>query len=103
MDIRCPICGEPWDIDSIHDRVAELHPGEPWLRPDGRYEQARYDKYLRPVKQDFQTRGCVALGGSAEWCQPSQRGQTASAIYDLLGDDLDGAAAMLEDADLLGL
>jgi hypothetical protein len=26
----------------------------------------------------------------------------ALALYDVLGDDIDGAAAMLEDADLLG-
>jgi hypothetical protein len=38
-------------------------------------------------------------------CVPADRGKSniVSEVYDLLGDDMDGAAAMLEDAELMGL
>lgn len=87
MDIRCPKCGEPWDFDTLHDAAEE--------------QESTYDK----VAADFRSRGCAALGwGSCS--EPSEETDrhyglrpqdAASALYDLLGDDMDGAASMLED------
>lgn len=80
MDIKCKKCGEPWDIDTLHD-VAE----------DDR-------RTFNDVRQDFQSRGCEALGGK---CNSETHAHPAiGALYDILGDDIDGAAAMFEDFNL---
>lgn len=81
MDILCPKCGEPWDHDTLHE-VAEDS-----------------DKPYDTVAADFRARGCEALGTkhSAGEAHP-----VISAVYDMLGDDMDGAASMLEDAELFG-
>jgi hypothetical protein len=115
MDIRCTICGEPWEIDSIHEEVEVRYPKpRPWMvpnndLPDGvwelKHDQSIYEKYFDEVRRDFVRRGCVALGGSAEWCKPRQSAnnrEIAQAIYDIMGDDIDGAAAAFEDAEYMG-
>jgi len=92
MDIICPKCGEPWDHDSLHEEVAERE-------LEG--ETATYHGVLR----EFQASGCGvafrAFGGTmGEPCTAAERpysAHAAEALYDLLGDDIDGAAAMLED------
>ena len=86
MDILCSRCGEPWDNDTFHD-VAE--------------EQGI--TYREAVRR-FQAEGCGATG----WCDPcepvnSNRTAVAGMLYDLLGDDVDGAAAMLADAEWMGV
>ena len=86
MDIYCRKCGEPWDNDEIHE-VAE--------------ERGRtYDA----VAAVFRRRGCVALGGTCgEGLEERDsfygltRAEAASALYDVLGDDMDAAASMMED------
>lgn len=85
MDIYCPKCSEPWEIDTLHD-VAD--------------EQG---SSFGEVREDFYRRGCAAIGTR---CNPATVGDASPAIaaaYDLLGDDVDGAASMLEDAEHLGL
>lgn len=93
MDIMCPRCGEPWEIDSIHEEVAE------------RVYEGRTATYAS-VAREFQSRGCAAFTAYGARCTglPDKgRAAAASAMYDLLGDDLDGAASMLEDAEHFGL
>jgi hypothetical protein len=51
----------------------------------------------------FRVVGCEALGFGHEYVGGDGRAHVASTIYDLLGDDMDGAAAMLEDAEMEGL
>ncbi len=89
MDIYCPRCGEPWDNDCLHEEAEErknLH------LPGGDY---------KTVLRQFQSEGCQALHAAygAGQCERSNslRASVASAMYDLLGDDVDGAAAMMED------
>ena len=84
MDVYCPVCGEPWEIDTFHD-VAE--------------EQARK---FRDVVDEFARVGCVATG----WVSPDRctarenaRADMARALFDVMGDDIDGVASMLEDFD----
>lgn len=86
MDIYCPKmgCGEVVDMDYLHDVAEETN--------------STYTAVMR----DFQQRGCLALGDTHSE-NGSDRGVYAEALYDLLGDDLDGAAAMMEDfPDLFG-
>jgi hypothetical protein len=90
MDIYCPKtgCGEPVDMDYLHD-VAD--------------EQGRT---YTEVVHDFQARGCEALGEShavRAASNDSFRAEVMASMFDLLGDDVDGAAAMMEDAEYLGL
>ena len=89
MDIMCRICGEPWEIDTFHD-VAED-------------EGITFDEATRRFRAD----GCFATGWYSKPCEPSTDPQQratnmiAGELMDLLGDDVDGAAAMLEDFRLI--
>jgi len=100
MDIRCPICTEPWDNDCLHDRAEELGHRCDGIRPDSPCADGCV-KYTE-VARDFRVRGCEALGTDHGDMRP-ENGGVASAIYDLMGDDMDGAASAFEDAEMLGL
>lgn len=88
MDLMCPRCTEPWDFDSLHDEAAES------------------DRTYSQVAADFRTRGCLALESAfgSMLCEPvhNLRAAAADAMYDLLGDDMDGAASMMEDFEMMG-
>jgi len=94
MDIMCPRCGEPWDNDELHEEASH------------RQEEGLNSSYAT-VAADFRVRGCGAFTAYGAECNAealgSGRAAAASALYDLLGDDMDGAAAMLDDGAYLGL
>lgn len=95
MDHICPRCGEPTDNDSFHEEVSE------------RALEGQETTY-REVMREFQTKGCgVALrslyGGDACERSDSLRAHAAAALGDVLGDDTDGLASMMEDFDALGV
>jgi hypothetical protein len=88
MDILCPKCGEPVDHDELHERAKET--------------MRHYDD----VAREFREIGCAALG--FKHAVPGQRPIEAEArataargVYDALGDDMDGAAALFEDLGIL--
>ena len=84
MDIYCPKCGEPWDIDSLHDTDADLS--------------------FREAQAVFRNDGCgVLFGGRPCGSTTAARQNVMAAVYDLMGDDLDGCASMFEDAETMGL
>jgi hypothetical protein len=87
-DIRCPKCLEPWDNDSLHEAVDE------GLFPN-------YDAAAKAFRKD----GCAAIGGRHNQVDPESAGAraTVSMIYDLLGDDMDGAMSEMDDAEMMGL
>ena len=90
MDVYCSKCAEPWDNDCIHDEV------------DARHESGDKTATYTKVMREFQRDGCKALalaygGGCDGDTGDSTRAALAGAAYELLGDDMDGAAAMLED------
>lgn len=120
MDIYCRKCGEPWDMDTLHDEISEriaigdLAPlPERDIRKHTSPEYKRYlqvyDGYYRRVREEFYSKGCKALyaftGGTASWCVPkvSPQGSAMGAMIDIMGDDLDGIASMMDDADALGM
>lgn len=80
MDVLCPRCAEPWDNDELHDV------------PGMTYALA---------SQRFREEGCKVFTG--ELCEKSDNEMAlmARTAYDLLGDDMDGAASMMEDYGLL--
>ena len=99
MDLYCPKCGEPWENDTFHD-IAESRE----TRWDG-----KAPRDYRGIAADFRRRGCAALAPeyTSGPCTPRadeprdgdglSKSEKAAVLYDLLGDDMDGAAAMLED------
>ena len=74
MDLYCPLCGIAVDFGEVEN-----------------------------VK-NWQKLGCKSLGFE---CDPAPdeadktRASVADALYDILGDDIDGAAAMLEDYEMM--
>lgn len=86
MDVFCPRCGEPVDPDYFHD-VAEEN-----------------GTSYRQVSRDFQSRGCEALGEPrCERAPDSLRAEVSAAMFDLMGDDVDGVASMMDDFEYMGL
>lgn len=91
MDVLCRICGEPWDTYTFHDVAAEQHIT---------YQEAT---------ANFRKQGCKAIGWGHSHCKPQQfadpeahdgeltAAQKSGILQDLLGDDMDGIAAMTED------
>lgn len=96
MELTCPRCGDTYDNDEIHEEVSE------------RALIGETTTYAE-VAAEFRTEGCgIALRelyGSTGPCERvrSMRTEAASALAELLGDDMDGYAAMMEDADMLGI
>ena len=80
MDLICTRCGEPWDLD----HVLHENPGG-FVRKGGLIRRCPTCPHDEP-KLDPQTR---------------QRLAAVAAMAELLGDDVDGLAAVLEDSDLL--
>lgn len=99
MDLYCPICLEPWDNDTLHDVADEA-------AFDNDTERDSYAK----VAALFRTKGCgVAFFGTGYQhghCRPPEpqddgfERSAVGIIYELLGDDMDGAASMMEDLGL---
>jgi hypothetical protein len=80
MDINCPKCGEPWDMDELH-YVAEEN----------------QTTFTEEVKK-FSTAGCQVFDGQP-CTEPADRTRAlaAAVALELLGDDVDGIAAFMED------
>ena len=76
MDIFCPVCGEPWDLDELHDV-----PGIP-------FEAAR---------RGFAAEGCGVFGTKHNSTIDSDRATKSAVLHELLGDDIDGIASLMED------
>ena len=98
MDILCPKCGEPWDMDTLHDEAkARIDAGQVpsvW---------AYADVYNALVRM-FTRRGCYALktiGGIRCTRVDNETTAAARAMYAMMPDDLDGCAAMFEDMGLV--
>ena len=123
MDIYCPICSEPWDMDTLHDEISERiaigdlaalpdHDGYNQSSPKYREYREVYDGYYAKVREEFYSKGCNAMyafsGGPNSWCKPDTnpgltRGAAMTALASIMGDDLDGIASMMEDAEYMGM
>jgi hypothetical protein len=77
MDLYCTRCGEPYDMDEVwHNFTPE--------------EKGRWDR----------EKGCPSCYGKEVGKKPF-RAELASTLGDLMGDDVDGLAAEMEDAEAL--
>jgi len=82
MDVYCPTrgCGEPLDQDYFHD-----------------VEDMTYQEASRA----FRSKGCEGIGLTHSTGNDPLRSEAMGAMFDLLGDDVDGAASMMEDFDFM--
>ncbi len=78
MDVYCKRCGEPWDLYGVEhgDLTAE--------------ERDRF----------WRGEDCPSCHGKAVEKRPF-RAELTTVLHDLLGDDVDGLAAELEDAEVM--
>jgi len=79
MDILCPICAEPVDNDELHSYAKEI------------------ESTYQAVAADYRKRGCKAIGMKHSTNSPSAVAARACVVYDILGDDMDGAMAEFTD------
>ena len=76
MDIYCPLCKEPWELDSLHEETDYRYPEyKPWMKaevPEDRqwakprenglyHHQNIYEEYFNKVKNEFYRNGCIAM------------------------------------------
>jgi len=92
MDIRCTTCGEPWDHDELHDIASDRAP----------YEGHDYEKAWAYAVKQFHSLGCEAFGCAHNATPNKSAAAIADVLFDIMGDDTDGIAAMLEDAEWMG-
>lgn len=86
MDVYCPRCAEPWDPYEFHDVAVE--------------QETTYDA----IRRRFFTEGCgVTFGGRPCAESDSLRAQASGVLAEMLGDDVDGIAAMLDDFEYMGM
>jgi hypothetical protein len=76
VDIHCVICGEPWDLFELEDVE-----GVP----------------VQEARHRFAKDGCVVFGNKHTDPPDTERAQKSRALFDHLGDDIDGIAALSED------
>lgn len=110
MDMYCTTCGEPWDTDTLHEVISErMMEGSlpttkfPGVTHGEEYKAYRaiYDSNYDTVRNDFYNKGCKAMTGyTSDWCKRRNSGaaDAMNAMIDLMGDDLDGIACMMDDA-----
>lgn len=79
MDVRCRKCGEPIDIDTFHD-IAD-------------YENTTFSD----IRDRFASKGCRGIGLTCNENADTELASVSGALFELLGDDIDGIGAMLED------
>lgn len=77
MDIYCTHCGEPWNVDDVVGDGVTL--------------------------EEFTARGCAALGAVCAPRWNRARASASATLLELLGDDVDGVAALLEDFTAAGI
>lgn len=90
MDLYCPKCAEPWEVETLHEMAD--------------YTDSPTPITFHEANARFQREGCEAFGCPHNTeTMGSFRAQAAGVLSDLLGDDVDGIASMLEDAEFIGM
>lgn len=93
MDIRCPKCGEAVDAIELNFAAEDIE----------QHEGIPYDIAYKRISADWQVKGCLALGYLHAERPNKGAADIAAALHDLLGDDIDGIASELSDAEYFGL
>jgi len=105
MDVYCKRCGEPWDLDEVRHGMTASEQRRFW---DGRGCPSCFGK--RPCNKRIDCRECMEWDGAMFECrvrrtkalaQKPFRAEATAVLHGILGDDLDGLAAELEDLEFL--
>ena len=95
MDIYCSNCGEPWDIDSLHDVIA-------WKHPDTDLKD--YQKVFVTVRKDFSENGCKVFGiNCTAKKEEKEKNSFMKEIYDIFDGDIEAAADTIEMGKRMGI
>jgi hypothetical protein len=106
MDVHCTTCGEPWDVYHLrHDAIFEtdLSPAEAKAWTELPPELRLRDRYREKFKAvGFQFGGSILNVMRCPACPKDakpdpNRAAMKAGIVEILGDDEDGMAAMMED------
>lgn len=81
MDVYCPRCGEPWDAYGIQG--------------GGEFTKEEQQQFWRGE-------GCPCCIGNEVDSRPF-RAEATKVLAEVLGNDIDGIASMLDDAEYLGM
>lgn len=92
MDIKCPRCAEPWEIDCLHEAGAIVHKDFDFMR------KLFYRYGCAAIEQADEER--IAEEGT---CEQTAKGRSIGVLMDLLDHDVDGLASMIEDFEYEGL
>jgi hypothetical protein len=92
MDVYCQRCDEPWDTYYVNfDMDEDSGPDE-------------FDGDTKPSERFKRGDGCPACKwGKNAPKQKSIRGMAMGAMAELLGDDMDGMASMMDDFEYMGM
>ncbi len=82
MDLYCQVCGEPWDFFSLTDDMSE-NEAQNFKSGNG----CPCCKGVKPKNMSKRDRNVT---------------QISKMMFDVLGDDIDGIACEMEDAEMLG-
>lgn len=105
MDLYCKRCGEPWELDSVYHGDFSPEEKESFLKGTG-------CPACRGKEECTKTINCSECDESEEYMSGSFRcggkkfkrpfrATLAAALTDVLGDDTDGLAAEMEDAEYM--
>lgn len=93
MNLYCQKCAEPWDFWHVQD--------------DDGMDAEREDYGLNGEKPSVRFKkgeGCPACHwGKTAPKTPNLRSQAMKTVMNILGDDIDGAAAIMDDFDAIGM
>ena len=105
MDIYCPRCAEPTDIEEFH-YLADVGSGEyGGITPTTPGANVPAGSSYNVAKKAFLRHGCEAFGlpQCADSSATNFRAYAVRELGDVLGGDLDGFASDLQDFEALGL
>ena len=99
MDVLCERCGEPWEADYVQHEMTRTERDLFWRGAGcpscyGK-EPCREDCERCPTRDEY---GCCTAGKFRARADSARQAQAA--IRSVLGDDLDGLAAEMEDLGL---
>ena len=108
MDVYCKRCGEPWDVLGLQDGDFEASERRRFWAGEGC--PGCFGK--QPCDREEDCEACpeydlaelvltCRANKSKKLARPPFRAQLTSALQTMLGDDVDGLAAELEDAEAL--
>ena len=98
MDIYCKRCGEPWELECLHELAEQGSEAWGGQIPETPKALVPAGSEWTDAKKAFFTYGCEAFGLKKCETRNDFRAHAMDALSDLCGDDIDGLASDLEDA-----